>query len=187
MSRRPGFLGPRLPLALLLAGGVAWLVWWNAPMVMGEAVQTQTKETAEGAEQRIAKIQAKGNVRIVRGEQTATAQEALYLREEEKIILTGDAKVWEGQNMVSGRQITLFLDEDTSLVEQEVKVIFYPKTKREESPSKGKAAKRNEPVVITAAKMRADHREKTVTFEQEVVVRREETTLYADHVTVFYQ
>lgn len=176
-----------LPLALLLAGGVAWLVWWNAPMTMGEAAQTQTKETAEGTEQRIAKIQAKGNVRIVRGEQTATAQEALYLREEEKIVLTGDAKVWEGQNMVTGRQITLFLDEDTSLVEQEVKVIFYPKTKREESPSRGKAAKRNEPVVITAAKMRADHREKTVTFEQEVVVRREETTLYADHVTVYYQ
>ncbi|MBI5378675.1 MAG: hypothetical protein HZA23_00775 [Nitrospirae bacterium] len=172
--------------------GVAWAVWWGGAAAVGEAARDQTKETtqasepAEGAEQRISKILAKGNVRIVRGEQTATAQEAVYLREEEKIILTGDAKVWEGPNMVTGRQITLFLDEDASLVEQEVKVIFYPKKQEAKGAAPpGKPAREKGPVVITAAKMRADHRDKTVTFEQEVVVRREETTLYADHVTVF--
>src|SRR4030065_193156 len=36
---------------------------------------------------------------------------------EQNVILTGDPKVWEGNSMIKGSKITVFLDEDRSIVE----------------------------------------------------------------------
>jgi lipopolysaccharide export system protein LptA len=47
------------------------------------------------------------------------------------LILTGNSKAWSGENIVAGSKITLFLDEDRSVVEsdeeEQVEATFYPK------------------------------------------------------------
>ncbi|MDF0644802.1 MAG: LptA/OstA family protein [Nitrospira sp.] len=63
------------------------------------------------------KIEAIGRVKIERDSGNATCEKAVYYREEDKIVLTGSPVAWEKGTRVSGRQITMFLAEDRSVVE----------------------------------------------------------------------
>jgi len=87
----------------------------------------------------VREIVATGNVKIQEGDRLATAQKAVFTKWEQKIVLTGQPKVWQGRDMVSGEKITILLQEDKSFVEsgpeRRVEVILYPK---EERPEKGK-------------------------------------------------
>lgn len=65
----------------------------------------------------VTKIDATGNVRVLREAKVVTADKAVYLADEEKVIFTGDPRAVDGDNMVTGTKITLFLGEDRSLVE----------------------------------------------------------------------
>ncbi|MDO9462916.1 MAG: LptA/OstA family protein, partial [Deltaproteobacteria bacterium] len=60
----------------------------------------------------------------------ATGDEAVYYEAEQNVILTGNPKVWEGNSMIKGSKITVFLDEDRSIVESQeenrVEAIVYP-------------------------------------------------------------
>ena len=47
----------------------------------------------------------------------ATCQKAVYFADGEKVVLTGDPVAWEKGTRVSGKQITLFLAEERSVVE----------------------------------------------------------------------
>lgn len=78
----------------------------------------------------IDRIVCKGNVKIVKGVKTAVSKEAVYYNrpEGESVVMTGEPKVWEGNNLVTGTKITLLLDEDRSIVE-ESRVTLYPKNK----------------------------------------------------------
>jgi lipopolysaccharide export system protein LptA len=55
-----------------------------------------------------------------------------YFAKDRKVILSGDAKAWQGQNMVSGKTITYYLDDKRSIVEQDtskpgrVKAVIHP-------------------------------------------------------------
>jgi lipopolysaccharide export system protein LptA len=85
-----------------------------------------------------------GGVRIItRDCRTGTAQRAEYYDAEQRVVLTGDARVWQEENVVTGERITIFLAEDRSMVEGgaggRVKGIFYPKREGEASPN-GKPA-----------------------------------------------
>jgi len=88
----------------------------------------------------IQKITAEGGVRIVDPEKTATAEKAIYLNEQDVLILTGNPKVWQGDNLISGSKITLFRKEERSVVEggekERVFSVFYP-GKEGEGPGKG--------------------------------------------------
>jgi lipopolysaccharide export system protein LptA len=68
------------------------------------------------------------------------AQNAVFTNAEQKIVLTGQPKVWQGRDMVSGEKITILLEEDKSFVEggpeRRVEVILYPK--EEPRPEKQK-------------------------------------------------
>lgn len=79
----------------------------------------------------IKKIIADGHVKIVTGIKTATGDQAVYTADDHVLILTGNSKAWSGENIVSGSKITLFLDEDRSIVEsdaeEQVEATFYPK------------------------------------------------------------
>lgn len=81
----------------------------------------------------IKKIIADGNVKIVTGTKTATADHAEYTAADHILVLTGNAEAWSGENIVAGSKITLFLDENRSIVEsddkKQVEAIFYPKQK----------------------------------------------------------
>jgi len=63
------------------------------------------------------KIEAIGRVKIERDSGNATCEKAVYYREADKIVLTGSPVAWEKGTRVSGKQITMFLAEDRSVVE----------------------------------------------------------------------
>jgi lipopolysaccharide export system protein LptA len=68
--------------------------------------------------QEIERVESEGAVKIQQGERLAVGQSALYLAKStpRRLILTGEARVWQGQNSVTGHQITYYLDEDRSVV-----------------------------------------------------------------------
>jgi outer membrane protein assembly factor BamD len=53
----------------------------------------------------IEKVIAGGNVKIQQGLRVASCQKAIFYNLEKRVVLTGDPKVWEGENMVSGEEI----------------------------------------------------------------------------------
>ena len=66
----------------------------------------------------IDKIVATGHVKINRSKGgTATAEKAIYYQEDEKMVLTGNPAVKQGNDLVKGDRITIFLNEDRSIVE----------------------------------------------------------------------
>ena len=74
-----------------------------------------------------------GNVRIVtRDCKTGTAKRAEYFDLEQRVVLIGDARVWQDDNVVSGDTITIFLAQDRNVVlggkQERVKAVFYSKS-----------------------------------------------------------
>ena len=70
----------------------------------------------QDAKQKVEKLINTGHVEITRGEWLGTSKKSIYLSKERQFILTGDAKAWQGQNMVSGDKIIYYLDEERSEV-----------------------------------------------------------------------
>ncbi len=63
------------------------------------------------------RIEATGRVKIEKDSGSATCEKAVYYQNEEKIVLTGNPIAWDKGTRVSGKQITMFLAEDRSVVE----------------------------------------------------------------------
>ncbi len=80
-----------------------------------EASQRKGPDTVSN--RAVNKIEAIGRVKIERDSGNATCEKAVYYREEDKIVLTGSPVAWEKGTRVSGKQITMFLAEDRSVVE----------------------------------------------------------------------
>jgi len=77
-----------------------------------------TKGITGSGQAKIEKIVAKGNVKITRDEGgLATAEEAVYYQNEEKVILTGNPVVKQGDDFVEGSRAILFLNENRSIIE----------------------------------------------------------------------
>ncbi len=72
----------------------------------------------------VKEIEALGNVVVRREGRVALANRALYSSREEKIVLTGDARIIENENQIGGDRITLYIRSDRSVVEGG-KVLFY--------------------------------------------------------------
>lgn len=60
----------------------------------------------------IEKVTAGGNVKIQQGLRVANCGKAVYYNLEKKVVLTGEPRVWEGENMVSGEEIVVDMDRD---------------------------------------------------------------------------
>jgi lipopolysaccharide export system protein LptA len=65
----------------------------------------------------VSRIEATGHVKIENASGNATCEKAVYFSDGEKIVLTGDPVAWEKGTRVSGKQITIYLAEDRSVVE----------------------------------------------------------------------
>jgi lipopolysaccharide export system protein LptA len=74
------------------------------------------QQAEKKATQQVEKLICVGNVEVTRGEWLGTAKKMLYLSKERQVILTDNAKAWQGQNMVSGEKIIYYLDEGRSEV-----------------------------------------------------------------------
>lgn len=66
---------------------------------------------------RVEAIGAAHPVKIKYANGNATCQKAVYFSDGEKVVLTGDPVAWEKGTRVSGRQITIYLAEERSVVE----------------------------------------------------------------------
>lgn len=74
------------------------------------------KSKGQKGSQQVEKLICVGNVEITRAEWLGTSKEMVYLSKERQVILTGNAKAWQDQNMVSGDKIIYYLDEGRSEV-----------------------------------------------------------------------
>lgn len=85
--------------------------------------------------QEVERMEAPAGLRIVQGARTATGEHGLFLTKEEKVILTGSAKVTKGESYLEGDEIIYFLNGDTSWCKSreggQVKAVFFPKKEKE--------------------------------------------------------
>jgi len=81
----------------------------------------------------IEKANAKGNVRIIKQNRTATCEEAFFDNLKGEIILKGNAVVTSGKDKVEGDVVTYYVNEDRAVVTAEkskkAKVTIYPQQK----------------------------------------------------------
>jgi lipopolysaccharide export system protein LptA len=129
------------------------LVIFTGNVVAKQDNSTQTADRMEvyldDKGERVLRIISTGNVKIVTEDcRTGTARRAEYYDDDQRLLLLGDAKVWQEENVVTGEEIEILLAEDRSTVKggsrERVKSVFYPK--REETKPEGAptAAKKEE-------------------------------------------
>ncbi len=79
------------------------------------------------------RVEAIGNVRIVQLNRLGTGGRAVYENKEGKITLYQNPKVYQDKNVVSGKVITYYLEDEKSVVtggpETRVEATIYPKSK----------------------------------------------------------
>ena len=83
-------------------------------------------------EDRILRTVSTGNVRIItRDCRTGTARRAEYYDLDQRVVLKGNARMWQEDNVVTGETITIFISQDRVIVEsgnqERTKGIFYPR------------------------------------------------------------
>ncbi len=76
----------------------------------------------------IREIEAYGNVVVHKEGRVALSNVASYFSREEKIVLTGDARIIENENQIGGEKITLFMRDDRSIVEGGKVLLYQEKT-----------------------------------------------------------
>ena len=97
-----------------------------------EAKAAKEKKTSTQME----KLICKNNVQITQDDWLGTGDRMDYFAKERKVVLSGNAKAWQGQNMVAGKTIIYYLDEKRSVVEQDestkgrVKAVLHPESKK---------------------------------------------------------
>lgn len=88
---------------------------------------------AEGGN--VERVECSGTVRIVQKNRTGTAGNAVYDNREGKIVLSVNPKVFQGEDMISGAEITYYLADQKSVVTGtptvRVEAVIHPKGKRD--------------------------------------------------------
>lgn len=85
------------------------------------------------ASKNIEKLKASGNVRIIKQDWLASGDRMEFETTDRKVVITGNTKVWQDNNTITGDQVTLYLDEGKSVFNNQsnntggrVKAFFYP-------------------------------------------------------------
>jgi outer membrane protein assembly factor BamD len=74
-------------------------------VIYADSIEAKVIKDGKGIE----RVLASGNVKVQQGLRVASCQKAVFLNLDQKIILTGEPKVSEGDNMVSGEEIVFDL------------------------------------------------------------------------------
>ena len=77
-------------------------------VIYADSIEAVVIEGGKGIE----KVIAGGNVKIQQGLRVASCQKAVFHNLDRKIFLTGDPKVWEGDNIVSGDEIVFDIEKN---------------------------------------------------------------------------
>jgi len=93
-----------------------------------EGKESATAGVGQGGD--LDRIEAKGPVRITQLKRIVTGDEAVYYQDDQKIIVSGNAVMREGPNIVKGDRITVLLNENRGIVEaaekKRVSATIYP-------------------------------------------------------------
>ena len=76
----------------------------------------------------ISRVEASGNVKMSQENRIATGRKLVFYNPEQKIVMTGNAKIWQGDNLISCEKVTVLLEEDKIFFEGTVDSIIYPKS-----------------------------------------------------------
>ena len=83
----------------------------------------------------VERLEAVGGVRVLQLDRIATAEKAVFYQKEESLVLSGNAEVTQGRNKISGDEITLFLQENRTLIKssekKRVRAVIIPEEKQE--------------------------------------------------------
>ncbi|HIJ89550.1 MAG: lipopolysaccharide transport periplasmic protein LptA [Desulfobulbaceae bacterium] len=122
--------------AVLFTGNVAakqgQMVIRSEEMTVYYLSTEEKAKLPQNEERTLKKLFATGNVEIQNDGMTGTGDKMEYYEAERKIILIGDSKVWQDNNLVTGHTVVVFLDQGKSIVErgekkgERVKAFFYP-------------------------------------------------------------
>ena len=78
----------------------------------------------------VSRVEAFGNVRIIQQNRQATGSHAVYEPKEARIVLDGSPKVVQGDDVVTGKVITYYVNEQRSVVtsgpNQRVEAVIHP-------------------------------------------------------------
>jgi len=77
-------------------------------VIYADSLEAVTIEEGKGIE----RVTAGGNVKIQQGLRVANCQKAIFYNLDQKVVLTGDPKVSEGENIVSGNEIIVDIDKN---------------------------------------------------------------------------
>ncbi len=99
---------------------------------------------------RILRTVSTGNVRIItRDCRTGTARRAEYFELDQRVVLSGNARVWQEDNVVSGESVVIYLSQDRSVVQgggqERVKAIFYPRDDKKDGAKDASAVAKKSP------------------------------------------
>lgn len=90
----------------------------------------------------VEKVEALGNVRIVQQNRTGFADQAVYESRNGRIVLTGNPRVVQGSDSISGKVITYYVDDDRSDVSSggdpkaRVEAVFNPPARKNDAGSR---------------------------------------------------
>ncbi len=84
--------------------------------ILSDEMTVYYKEDSGQERREIDKLKCVGNVEMTRGDWRGTGQHMDYLAVERKVIISGDAKAWQAENLVSGSIMHYYLDEGRSEV-----------------------------------------------------------------------
>jgi lipopolysaccharide export system protein LptA len=89
-----------------------------------------------GAAGDLDQVEAEGHVTITQTSRVVTGNYAIFYQDTQKIIMTGNAVMRDGKNVIRGDRIVVFLDENRGVVESDenkrVTATIYPNEKKEE-------------------------------------------------------
>jgi outer membrane protein assembly factor BamD len=77
-------------------------------VIYADSIEAVIVEDGKGIE----KVVADGNVKVQQGLRVANCQKAVFYNLDRKVVLTGDPKLWEGDNMVSGEMIVFDIEQN---------------------------------------------------------------------------
>jgi len=78
----------------------------------------------------LSRVEAFGNVRIMQGVRQANSAHAIYEPKEARILLDGSPRVTQGSDLITGKLITYYVNEQRSVVtggpNERVEAVIYP-------------------------------------------------------------
>jgi outer membrane protein assembly factor BamD len=77
-------------------------------VIHADSIEALIIEGGKGIE----RVVADGNVKIQQGLRVASCEKAIFHNIDQKVVLTGDPKVWEGDDLVSGDEIVFDIEKD---------------------------------------------------------------------------